>query len=158
MKIIKDKIFYDKKNALKSTVAFLQAIKSKLPEELAIEVASEAAANFMISTYEEVFEGTEPGAQERFDNFRAFYEVYPEKSPYCEILESSNICLKVRFNRCPHAEILSSLDLFEYAASFCLSDIAFTSKLMPGVEFTRESSVVEGEDTCVMKWEYKGKK
>ena len=158
MEIIKDKIFHDKKNALKNTIAFLRAIKSKLSEKLAIEVSNEAAANFMIAIYGDVFKGTEPNTQKRFDVFRAYYEAHTKKSPYCEILESNDSCLKVRFNRCPHAEILNSLNLLEYAGSSCLSDIAFTEKLMPGVEFTRESSIVEGDNTCVMKWKYKGKR
>lgn len=154
MKITKDKIFYDKKNILRSTIAFLHAIKSKLPEELAIEVADEAAANYMISVYEEMFKGTVPGTQKRFNTFRSNYEAYPEKSPYCEILKSTNKCLIVRFTRCPYAEILSSEGLFDFAASSCLSDSVFTDKLLPGVEFTRKSSVVKGDEACLMKWKY----
>jgi hypothetical protein len=152
MKVTKDKVFNDKKKDLKNTMAFLRAIKSKLSAERAIEISNEAAANYMIAVYEEVFKDTQPGTQKRFDTFRAFYEAHPKKSPYCEILESTNNCLKVRFNRCPHAEILTSEGLFEFAESSCLSDIAFTNKLMPGIEFTRESSIVEGDYTCVMEW------
>lgn len=153
MEIIKDNIFLAKKNALRSTISFLKAIKSRMPEKLAIELANEAANNFMIGVYEDVFKNTAPYSQARFDAFRTFYEAHPKTSPYCEIIESTSSCLKVRFYRCPHAEILQSENLFEFAQSSCLSDVAFTSKLLPGVEFKRESSIVDGDSTCVMKWE-----
>jgi L-2-amino-thiazoline-4-carboxylic acid hydrolase-like protein len=107
----------------------------------------------MISIYEEVLEGTTPESQERFDKFREFYENHPKTSPYCEILESSKQLLKVVFHRCPHVEILKNEDLFEFAESSCLSDIAFTERLLPGVKFTRESSIREGSEGCIMKWE-----
>jgi hypothetical protein len=152
MIIVKDEIFHAKKKALKSTLSFLKAIKERLPESQAIQVADTAAASYMIETYAKVFEGTEPETQERFDRFRSFYESHPKTSPYCEIMESTTTTLKVKFSRCPHAEILSSENLFEFANSSCLSDIALTKELLPGVTFTRESSFVNGNKDCVMEW------
>ena len=156
MKIIKDKIFNEKKVALKSTIAFLRATKKLLAPDVALEISREAAANYMIMVYEEVFSGTKAGTQERFDAFRANYEKHPEKSPYCKILISTPELLKVRFDRCPYAEILLSMDLFEYAEGSCISDRIMTEKLMPGVKFFRETSIVEGQESCIMSWEYKG--
>lgn len=148
----KDEIYYEKRKALKSTLSFLHAIKNNLDKNKAIEIANDAAANYMISVYEDIFIGTEPTTQERFDTFRKFYENYPKTSPYCEILESNSNKLKVVFHRCPFAEILKDEDLFEFANSSCLSDVAFTEKLLPKVKFTRESSIVNGDTKCVMIW------
>ncbi len=153
MKIEKDNLFLEKKNNLKSTISFLKAIKEILPLDMAIEVSNKAASNYMISIYEDVLEGTNPDTQQRFDRFREFYEAHPKKSPYCDIMESSTSILKVRFNRCPHAEILMSEDLFQFANSSCLSDNVMTDSLLPGIVFSRESSIVNGSSTCIMKWE-----
>lgn len=153
MNSLKDEIYYKKRKALKSTLSFLQAIKNILEKDTAIKIANKAAANYMISIYEDVFDRTKPGTQERFDAFRKFYETHPKSSPYCEIIESTSNILKVAFHRCPFAEILKDEDLFEFAESSCLSDIAFTNKLLPEVIFSRESSIVKGDSKCIMKWE-----
>lgn len=155
MKIIKDNIYFQKKAALVSTLSFLKAIKQKLPRGIAFEIAEKAAANYSIAYYDKIFQGSKPGSQERFEIFRNNYESYPKTSPYSEILISNSNCLKVRFNRCPFAEVLKSESLFEFASASCLSDIAFTSKFLPEIKFTRESSIVDGDKTCIMKWEKK---
>jgi len=148
----KDEIFNEKKKALRSTLSFLKAIKKNVTKSKAIEIANDAAANFMISIYRDVFEGTKPSTQKRFDAFRNFYENHPKTSPYCEILESTSKTLKVVFHRCPYAEILKEEDLFEFANSSCLSDLVFTKKLLPNVSFKRERSIVKGDNQCVMLW------
>jgi hypothetical protein len=153
MNVIKDTIFIEKKRNLASTLNFLNALKTKLNIEDAVEIAEIAAANHLIQHYKEIFKGTIPESQERFDVFRKYYEAYPLISSYCEIIESNKDCLKVKFNRCPHAEILSDEDLFEFAPASCKSDIAFTEELLPGVKFSRESSIVDGDKTCIMVWE-----
>lgn len=153
MKINKDRIFLEKKEALIPTISFLKAIKQNLPPDLAYQIAEEAAANYSISYYKKVFKDSRAGLQERFDTFRKNYELYPKTSTYCEILITNSSCLKVKFNRCPYAEVLQDENLFEFARASCLSDIRFTSKFLPEIKFTRESSIVEGDNTCIMKWE-----
>ena len=155
MKIIKDKIFHQKKDALVSTLSFLKAIKLHLPAETAFQIAKNAAANFSISYYQKVFEKSGHSAEERFDTFRKNYEAYPEKAPYCKILISNKKCLKVEFLRCPYAEVLQSENLSEFAPASCASDKAFTEIFLPEVEFTREKSIVDGDNTCIMKWQLK---
>lgn len=152
MKIIEDDIFRNKREALKSTIAFLRVLKNILPPKQAALIAREAAVNYMLSVYEDVFLGTVPGSRKRFDVFRENYKKHALITPYCEILISTEYCLRVKFKRCPYAEILSSMDLFEFAEAFCLSDLAMTEQLMPGVEFSRGSSIVGGHTECIMNW------
>jgi hypothetical protein len=154
MKVIRDKIFNDKKTAALPTISFLKALKKNLNQKTAFKIAVDAAANFMISHYENILGDTEPGTQERFDKFREYYEKYPEISPYCEILESTQKILKARFTRCPWVEILYSEDLFHFAPAYCLSDHAYTEKLLPGVTYTRARGIVKGDNFCGHKWIY----
>ena len=88
------------------------------------------------------------------DEFRKYYEKYPEISSYCEILESTPQILKVRFNRCPWAVILYSENLFYFASAYCLSDKTYTEKLLPGVTYTRSKNFIEGNNSCDHKWVY----
>ena len=152
MKIVKDEIFFGKRVALTTTISYLKAIKQSLPRELAIKIADLAASNYMISYYEKVLAGTKPGSHERFDQFRKHYEAYPQTSPYCEIISSDTHCLAVKFKRCPYAEVLYDEGLFVFASSSCSSDISFTLELLPGVDFKRESSIINGNNECIMKW------
>jgi len=152
MKIKKDKTFFNKKQVVSSSINYLNAIKQLLTEEEALKVAELAAANFMTDHYKKVLKGTKPGSQERFDVFRKHYEVYPEVCTYCEIITSNENSLEVKFKRCPYAEILLDEDLFEFAVASCLSDEAFTMELLPGIDFSRESSIVDGASECIMKW------
>ncbi|WKZ71063.1 MAG: L-2-amino-thiazoline-4-carboxylic acid hydrolase [Melioribacteraceae bacterium] len=152
MKIFRDKVYLEKKKNLLSTLSFLKAIDSNLPLQKAIEIADYAAANYLITYYEEVFDGTEPASQQRFDRFREHYLQHSLKSSYCEVIESTETYLKVQFLRCPFVEILDDEKLLHFAESSCKSDQAFTEKLLPGVKFNRLSSIVAGEQKCIMEW------
>ena len=155
MKIIEDNIFFQKKDELASTIIFLKAIKLHAPSEIALKIAEEAAANQSFSYYKKVFQKSDNLVEERFNTFRKNYEAYPKKVPYCKILISNKKCLQVEFLRCPYAEVLQSENLSEFTEASCASDIAFTEKFLPGIIFTRESSIVEGDKTCIMKWQFK---
>lgn len=153
-----DPIFLEKQNNMKSTVAFLRAIKKHLEAEQAALIVNEAAANYLIAVYEDVLKGTIPGKKDRFNAFRNYYEKYSDACAYCEVLVSKDDFLKVKYGRCPNAEILKSLNLFEFATASCLSDKVMTEILLPGVEFNRESSIVAGQDVCIMSWSYRDNK
>ncbi len=152
MKIVKDNIFLEKKTALISSICYLKAIKQLLPKELALQVSNLAASNYMISYYEKVLTGSIPESKERFDLFRKHYEAYPSISPYCEIVSSDENCLVVKFTRCPYAEVLFDEHLSEFTHSSCFSDISFTKQLLPGVEFIRSRSILNGDGECIMTW------
>ena len=152
MKVIRDRVFEEKKTAALPTISFLKALDKKLNKKDAFKIAEEAAALFMITHYENILGDTEPGTQERFNAFRKYYETYPEICTYCTILESTPKTLKVRFNRCLMAEILYSEDLFYFAPAYCLSDQAFTEKLLPGVTYQRTKGIVKGDNSCDHTW------
>ncbi len=135
-----------------STLSYLRAIDSNLPVQKAIEIADFAAANYLITYYEEVFIGTKPASQQRFDRFREHYLQHSLISSYCEVIESTKTYLKIQFFRCPFVEILEDEKLIHFAESSCKSDQAFTEKLLPGVKFNRISSIVTGENKCIMEW------
>jgi len=152
MEVIKDDIFYAKRMLLKSSISYLNAIKQLLPPEVGIKVAKLAAENYILSYYQDVFKNTLPGSQERFDKFRKHYESYPKTSTYCEICASNKSSIIVRYKRCTYAEILYDEHLSEFASLFCNSDMIFTKALLPGVDFVRKSSIISGDNECLMIW------
>ena len=127
----KDNIYLEKEKQLKATLGFLKAIKSNLSKNLAVEIAECAADNYILSIYKDVFKGTKPGTQNRFNRFRNFYENYSSLISYCEIVESTKNKIEVLFHRCPYFEILKNEKLSHFAESSCNSDLTFTNKLMP---------------------------
>ena len=45
-----------------------------------------------------------------------------------------------------HPQLTVSPEEFSYA--FCLSDYAFTEKVLPGVQFKRNHEIVKGDEYC----------
>lgn len=154
MKINKDAVFKQKRNNLLSTIGFLNALNDNLSREEALNIAKEAATNFMIEHYKLIFDGTEPNTHKRFNRFREYYEKYPQISPYCEIVKSTEKYLEVNFHRCPLSEILFSENLFHFIESFCYSDYGFTKKLLPGVNFKRKTCIANSDRNCIMVWKF----
>ena len=89
------------------TVGFLTALKSNLSHKKAFEIAAKAFANYMINYYEPILSSTRRGSQRRFDKFRQHYEEYARKSGYISVLASKSNVLRVRFERCPFAEVMT---------------------------------------------------
>ena len=79
----------------------------------------DAFTRYLTNLYKKVLEKTTEGSQERFDKFREFYEEFAEKTPYCEILESTSTILKVKFIRCPFFEVLKDSNLKYMARAYC---------------------------------------
>ena len=150
-----DTILENKREELIVTISFLKALKENLDPNTAFNIACKAFANYMIKVYSKVLGSTKPYSQERFDKFREFYEEHAKNTPYLKIIESNPNFLSVRFERCPFYEILIENDIQELGFSFCLSDLAFTKKLLPGVKFSRTSEIAKGGAYCDNNWEYK---
>ena len=153
----KDEIFQKKKEESLPTVSFLKAINKNFDQETAFNVAFEAFTYYMTCLYEGILSSTKEGSQERFDKFREFYEEYAEKTPYCEIEESTPNMLKAKFLRCPFFEVLKEENLEDFGYAFCLSDPAFTEKVLPKVNFTRKHVISKGDSYCDNTWEFKSK-
>ncbi len=149
-----DKFLDEKRKNSLMIIGFLSAIKENLPSELAFKVACEAFSKYMIRLYTNVLATTEKGSQERFDKFRVYYEEYAQNTPYLEIIESNSRTLRVKYNRCPFYEILKENDLEDLAYAFCLSDPAFTEKVLPGVRFTRSQEIAMKGTYCDNTWEF----
>ena len=154
IKKVKDEIYIKKKAESLTAVSFLKALKENLDFDLAFKIASDAFTNYMTELYENVLSETKKGTQERFNVFRKFYENYATKTPYLKIIESSESNLKVRYERCPLFEILNDLELGDLAYSFCLSDPAFTKKVLPGVDFSRKNEISKGAPYCDNTWKF----
>ncbi|MHA2225641.1 MAG: L-2-amino-thiazoline-4-carboxylic acid hydrolase [Candidatus Hodarchaeales archaeon] len=150
----KDTIYKQKKEQLLSTVSFLTALKENLDHDTAFKIASDAFTKFMTAYYENILSSYEKGSQERFDHFRKSYEQFSEKTPYCDIIDSSSTVLKVKYTRCPFFEVLKDQELENLAYTFCLSDPAFTEKVLPGVIFTRDHEIVTGGEYCDHTWNF----
>jgi len=149
-----DTVFLKKKELLRSTLGFLNALKSEVPFDLAKKISDAAFSNYMISVYEEVLHDTPPGSQGRFDAFRNFYNLYSKNCSYCEVLTSRRNLLIVKYTRCPLIEILKHENLFEFSSSSCRSDDSFTRILLPGVQFSRKNSIQQGQNECIMQWKF----
>ena len=145
----------EKKRAESLTaISFLEAIHENLDKNAAFNIAVEAFEKYMTNLYKKVLASTEKGSQERFDRFRKFYEEFAEKTPYCEMVESTPTKLKAKFNRCPFYELLKEKGLEDLGHAFCLSDPAFTKNLLPGVKFSRKHEIARGGPYCDNKWEF----
>lgn len=149
-----DEILAEKREKSLITVSFLAAINENLDPEKAFKIASDAFANYMISLYEDILASTEEYSQERFDCFRKFYEDYSKKTPYLKIIESTPKILRVKYLRCPFYEILEERGLEVLAYAFCLSDLTFTKKVLPGVKFSRNHEIARGGPYCDNTWEF----
>ena len=152
VKITKDEIFEQSRARHLITAGFLKALNDNFSHDLAFEIAVQGFTNYMTEYYNQVLKSTEKGTQERFDLFRRHYEDYAVKSLYCNIEESTPNVLKVRYTRCPFAEVLAEYNLYELAYAFCLSDPAFTKNVLSGVKFCREHEIVKGDLYCDHTW------
>jgi len=140
------------------TVGFLTALQSNLSYKKAFEIAARAFANYMINYYELILSSTRRGSQRRFDKFRQHYEEYARKSGYIKVLESESNKLRVRFERCPFAEVMTEYHLGDLSSAFCLSDYAFSEKVLPGVKFNRMHEIVRGDKYCDHEWIFHNKR
>jgi len=147
-----DKVFEDSSHRHQMTVGLLKSLKSNTEPDIAFQLASDGFNNFMIDYYTKVLEGTSEGSQERFDAFRKHYEEYAENSTYIRVQESMPSSLKVIYQRCPFAEVMEAHGLSEFTRAYCLSDEAFTKKVLPGVTFHRENLIASGDKFCDHSW------
>jgi len=154
----RDEIFEQSQQRHLMVVGLLTALKDNFDHETAFRIAVEAFSNYMVNYYSLVLDGTEKGSQERFDAFRKHYERYANKSAYCRIIESTPTALKVRYDRCPFAEVMEKYELSELTYAFCLSDPAFTKEILPSVDFHRRHVIVKGDAFCDHAWTYKNPK
>ena len=152
IKYEKDEIFLQSRARHLITAAFLSALKRNLTPEKAFKIASEGFANYMISYYELILSSTKRGSQERFDKFRQHYEDYARNSTYLTVIRSKPDLLSVRFDRCPFAEVMAEHGVGDLSYAFCLSDYAFTDKLLPGVKLYRTHEIVKGDQFCDHTW------
>jgi predicted ArsR family transcriptional regulator len=152
MNSIKDEIFNKSLNKHLITVGFIKALENNLDPKLAYDIASEAFSNYMKEYYRIILGSTEKGSQERFDTFRKHYERYSTKSSYIQIVESTSRILRIKFNRCPFSEVMEEFGLSKFTHAFCLSDLAFTRELLPGVTFQRDHVIAEGDSFCNHSW------
>lgn len=150
-----DEVFEKAHKGHMITVGFLNALKSNFDPETAFRVAVEGFSNYMENSYRLVLGKTREDSQERFDLFRKKYEGAAEESTYLRIVESTPTTLKVRFERCPFSEVMEEYGLSDLSYAFCLSDPAFTKKVLPGVVFSREHVIVKGDPFCDHTWSYK---
>lgn len=137
------------------TVGLLTALKNNCDEKEAFDIAVQGFANYMTSYYENILAGTSEGSQERFDAFREHYEQYAGKSCYLDIVESRSDLLKVCYRRCPFSEVLDAYGISEFSRAFCLSDYAFTKKVLPGVTFHRTREIAKGDNCCDHTWVFR---
>ena len=153
---MRDEIFKKKKEESLTAVSFLAALNDNLDKDTSFKIALDAFTRYLTNLYKKVLEKTTEGSQERFDKFREFYEEFAEKTPYCEILESTSTILKVKFIRCPFFEVLKDSNLEYLAHAYCLSDPAFTKNVLPGVNFSRKHLISNNEPYCDNTWEFTG--
>jgi hypothetical protein len=139
------------------TAGFLSALKSNFEPEMAMKVVEEAFAKFMIRNYESILAGTQPGSQKRFDRFRSHYEEASALKDYVTIVASESSLLAVRFSRCPFFEVMREEGVGEFAHAFCLSDYAFTKKVLPRVRFRRDHEITNGDTFCDHAWHFSHK-
>ena len=158
IKYWKDEIFQASREKHLMTVGFLVALKSNLSHKKAFEIAANGFANYMINYYELILSFTKRGSQRRFDKFRQHYEEYARKSGYIKVLESKSNILRVRFERCPFAEVMTEYNLGDLSYAFCLSDYVFTEKVLPGVKFHRVHEIVRGDKYCDHEWTFHEKR
>ena len=151
----RDMIYKQKREQSLTAISFLAALKENLDSDMAFKIAYDAFTKYMSTYYENILSSYEIGSQERFNRFRDSYEQFAEKTVYCDIIESTPRILKVKFTRCPFFEVLIDQELGDLAEAFCLSDSAFTEKVLPGVVFTRNYEIVTGGDYCDHTWEFK---
>jgi len=149
-----DKIFEKARKMHLISVGFLTALKTKLDPETAFQVAIEGFSNYMENHYKLMLGKTPEGSQKRFDLFRKKYLGAAEESRYLRIVKSTPTRLKVRFERCPFSEVMKEYGLSDLAYAFCLSDPAFTKKVLPGVVFSRDHVIVKGDPFCDHTWIY----
>jgi len=136
------------------SIGFLKAIKNNFDKDVSFRLAKEGFSNYMVEYYRLILDSTKPNSQERFDRFRKHYEYLANKSSYFHIVESTEYILKVRFDRCPFAELMKLYGLEEFTYAFCLSDIEFTKELLPSVKFDRKCLISKGDDFCDNTWLY----
>jgi hypothetical protein len=150
----KDEIFQSSREKHLMTVGFLTALKTNLGYKKAFEIVANAFTNYMINYYELILSSTRRGSQRRFDKFRQHYEEYARKSGYISVLASKSNVLRVRFERCPFAELMTEYDLGDFSYAFCLSDYVFSKKVLPGVKFRRMHEIVRGDKYCDHEWTF----
>lgn len=150
-----DGVFEQSRKGHLMTVGFLTALKQNFDPETAFGVAVDGFSSYMTNYYKLVLGKTEKGSQRRFDTFRKHYENYAKKSDYIRIVESTPRILKVRFDRCPFAEVLKKYKLVEFTYAACLADATFTKELLPCVSFHREHVIAKGDTFCDHTWIYK---
>lgn len=152
---MQDKIFEQSRQRHLLTVGFLTTLKKNFDKKTAFRLAAESLSFYMLYYYQEIFKGTMPGSQQRFNAFRKHYEQYANKSTYLHIVTSTPTTLKVQYDRCPLTEVMKVYDLSEFSSAFCLSDPAFTKKLLPEVTFHRCCTIAQGARCCDQAWVYK---
>lgn len=152
--MVEDAIFQDSEARHLITVGFLSALLEHLGKDKALEIAEAGFANYMVIYYRNVFNGTKEGTQERFDVFRSHYELMASKSTYCQVVESSPSIFKIKYTRCPFYEVMLKYHLSDMAYAFCLSDAAFTEKVLPKVRFQRDQVIATGGEYCNHTWHF----
>lgn len=148
----RDDIFEQSRIRHLITVGFLAALKEKCDPEQAFEIAALGFANYMVNYYKLVLASTRIGSQERFDRFRQHYEEYARTSNHIKIVKSEPAILSVRYERCPFAEVMAEYGVDPFLYAFCLSDYAFTEKVLPGVFLHRDHEIAKGDDYCDHTW------
>ena len=149
-----DEIYKQTRTRHLLTAGFLSALQRNCVPETAMKIAEQAFARFMIKNYESLLAGTLPGSQERFDRFRVNYEEAAAIKGYITIVTSEPSLLAVRFSRCPFFEVMEDEGVGEFAQAFCLSDYAFTEKVLKGAEFSREHEITKGDLFCDHTWHF----
>ncbi len=147
-----DKIFENSRKHHLITVGFLQMLQSNFNHKKAFKLATETFTNYMVEYYKLVLVDTNPSTQERFDKFRQHYEKVALKTPYLKIIESNTNILKTYYKRCPFFEVMKQHNLDNFAYAFCLSDPAFTKKVLTDVEFHRKHVISKGDRYCDNTW------
>lgn len=147
-----DELFEQSRKHHLSTVGFLTILKNNFSHEEAFKLAIDSFTNYMVKYYELILTATEPGSQERFDKFRNHYAECAVDRDYLHIIESKPNILRVRFERCPFSEVMTEYNLDEFSYAFCLSDLAFTKEVLPGVKFHRGHVIAKGDKYCDHTW------
>lgn len=130
-------------------------LKNNFGHKKAFQLAVEGFSNYMAEYYNLILEDTQPYSQKRFDKFRKHYAKVASRIPYMQIIHSSKNILKARFKRCPFSEVMKHYRLKGFSYAFCLSDPAFTKKVLPGVKFRRKSLISKGGRYCDNTWIFK---
>jgi len=131
-------------------LSFIKAIVKYAPK-ISHEIIRDAFKDYMIGVYKEVFEGTEPKSQKRFDQLREFIKDNLQEG-YLELIESTSHKIKIKYLKCEFIECLEDNNLREFGTDFCMSDEGFTEELLPEIKFTRKHCIEKGDEYCDNCW------